>query len=78
MEEAGGVSTIAALSNRSSQSDSRWSSRSIRGDEDFDRLTEVYARGKKEFVFAGMRTKFDDADNVDLRGIGPAAERRPD
>ena len=36
----------------------------IRGDEDFDRLTEVYARGKKEFVFAGMRTKFDDADNV--------------
>jgi hypothetical protein len=36
----------------------------IRADEDFDRLTEVYARGKKEYVFAGMRTKFDDADNV--------------
>jgi len=35
----------------------------IRSDEDFDRLTEVYARGKKEFVFAGMRTKFDDEDN---------------
>lgn len=36
----------------------------IRSDEDFDRLTDVYARGKKEFVFAGMQTKFDDADNV--------------
>lgn len=36
----------------------------IRTDQDFDRLTEVYARGKKDFVFAGMRTKFDDADNM--------------
>jgi hypothetical protein len=36
----------------------------IRTDDDFDRLTEVYARGKKEFVFAGMRTKFDDDDNL--------------
>ena len=33
----------------------------IRADEDFDRLTEVYARGKREFVFAGMRPSFDDA-----------------
>ena len=49
----------------------------IRSDEDFDRLTGVYARGKKEFVFAGMRTKFDDADNptygalVQRRNAGP-------
>ena len=35
----------------------------IRADEDFDRLTEVYARGKKEFVFATMRSKFDDDAN---------------
>jgi hypothetical protein len=36
----------------------------IRSDEDFDRLTEVYARSKREFVFAGLRSKFDDADNL--------------
>jgi len=36
----------------------------VRSDDDWERLTEVYARGKKEFVFAGMRTKFDDADNL--------------
>jgi hypothetical protein len=36
----------------------------IRRDDDWERLKEVYARGKKEFVFAGMRTKFDDPDNL--------------
>jgi hypothetical protein len=35
----------------------------IRADEDFDRLTQVYAREKREFVFATMRSKFDEADN---------------
>lgn len=35
----------------------------VRSDEDFDRITEVYARGKKEFVFATMRSKFEDAAN---------------
>jgi hypothetical protein len=35
----------------------------IRGNEGWDRLTEMYARGKKEFVFAGMRSKFDNDDN---------------
>jgi hypothetical protein len=35
----------------------------IRADDDFDRLTQVYARGKKEFVFATMRSKFDDDAN---------------
>ncbi len=36
----------------------------IRSHEDFGRLTEVYAEGKKDFDFTGMRTKVDDADNV--------------
>ena len=35
----------------------------VRSDADFDRITEKYARGKRDFVFAAMRTKFDDADN---------------
>ena len=35
----------------------------IRSDADFDRITDQYARGKKDSVFAAMRTKFDDADN---------------
>jgi hypothetical protein len=49
----------------------------VRGDEDFDRHTEIYARGKKEFVFAGMRTKLDDTGNttygalVQRRNAGP-------
>jgi len=36
----------------------------IRTDEDWERLKEVYARGKKEFVFGAIRTKFDDDDNL--------------
>src|SRR5262245_22129344 len=35
----------------------------VRTNDDWDRLKEVYARGKKEFVFAGMRSKFDDDAN---------------
>lgn len=35
----------------------------IRCDEDFDRLTQGYAREKREFVFATMRSKFDDDAN---------------
>jgi hypothetical protein len=35
----------------------------IRADEDFNRLTEVYARQKKDPVFATVRLKFDDAEN---------------
>jgi hypothetical protein len=35
----------------------------IRADEDFDRLTQLYARAKREFVFATMRSKFDDTAN---------------
>ena len=35
----------------------------IRSDADFDRLTEQYARAKKDPVFATMRFRFDDAEN---------------
>jgi hypothetical protein len=35
----------------------------IRSDADFARITENYARGKKDFVFATMRFRFDDAEN---------------
>ena len=33
------------------------------GSADFARITNKYARGKKDFVFATMRFRFDDADN---------------
>jgi hypothetical protein len=61
--EAGGVAGIEAVESLVVQR-LQMVFEEIRADEDFDRLTEVYARGKKEYVFAGMRTKFDDADNV--------------
>jgi hypothetical protein len=61
--EAGGVTGIEALESLVAQR-LRMVFEEIRADEDFDRLTEVYARGKKEYVFAGMRTKFNAADNV--------------
>jgi hypothetical protein len=35
----------------------------VRSDADFDRITDKYARSKRDFVFAVMRTKFDDAEN---------------
>lgn len=60
--EAGGVSGIDALealvTNRL-----QMVFEEIRSDEDFDRLTQVYAREKREFVFATMRSKFDEANN---------------
>ena len=35
----------------------------IRSDADFARITDKYARAKKDLVFATMRMKFDDAEN---------------
>ncbi len=58
--EAGGVTSIDALESLVTCR-LQMVFEEIRADEDFDRITEVYARGKKEFVFAAMRTKFDDA-----------------
>jgi hypothetical protein len=63
VSEAGGVPSIDALESLVTQK-LQTTFEEIRSDDDWDRLTEVYARGKKEFVFAGMRTKFDDDDNL--------------
>lgn len=61
--EAGGVDDIDALESLVTNR-LQMTFEEIRTDEDWDRLTEIYARGKKEFVFAGMRSKFDDDDNL--------------
>jgi hypothetical protein len=62
VSEAGGVTGIDALEALVTRQ-IQMVFEEVRSDEDFDRLTDVYARGKKEFVFAGMRTKFDDDVN---------------
>ena len=61
--EAGGVAAIDGLESLVTQR-LQMVFEEVRDDEDFARLTEVYARGKKEFVFAGMRSRFDDDDNL--------------
>jgi hypothetical protein len=60
--EAGGVTTIGQLEALVTQRlqmifEEVWS------DGDFDRITEQYARAKKDPVFATMRLRFDDRDN---------------
>lgn len=35
----------------------------IRSEDDFDRLTDHYARQKGDYVFAGLRASFDDLEN---------------
>jgi len=60
--EAGGVPNIDALESLVTQK-LQMVFEEIRTDEDWERLKEVYARGKKEFVFGAIRTKFDDDDN---------------
>ncbi len=62
VREVGGVARIAdleALITRKLQMvfEEVWS------DEDFDRIKAKYATGKKDFVFASLRMRFDDADN---------------
>jgi len=44
----------------------------IQTDEDFDRLTDKYARGLGDYVFAGLRAKFDDPE---LPAFGVLIER---
>ena len=60
--EAGGVTGIDALEDLVTNRLQMFFEE-IRADEDFDRLTQVYAREKREFVFATMRSKFDEANN---------------
>ena len=74
--EAGGVPNIDALESLVTQK-LQMVVEEIRTDDDWERLKEVYARGKKEIVFAAMRTKFDDDHNltygalVERRNAGP-------
>jgi hypothetical protein len=77
VKEAGGVATIDALESLVA-SRLQMTFEEVRSDEDFDRLTEVYARGKKEFVFAGMRTKFDDADKLTYGALVQRRHARTD
>ena len=60
--EAGGVSTIGNLEALVTQR-LQMVFEEIRSDADFDRITDKYARAKKDPVFATMRMRFDDADN---------------
>lgn len=60
--EAGGVADIDALEALVTQR-LQIVFEEIRADEDFDRITEIYAHGKREFVFATMRSKFDEEAN---------------
>lgn len=54
----------------------------IRTDADFDRLTDQYARGKRDPVFATMRFRFDDGENptygalIQRRNVTPDAPDR--
>lgn len=77
VKEAGSVATIDALESLVA-SRLQMVFEEVSSDEDFDRLTEVYARGKKEFVFAGMRTKFDDADNLTYGALVQRRHARAD
>jgi hypothetical protein len=75
--EAGGVPNIDALESLVTKK-LQMVFEEIRIDVDWERLKEIYARGKKEIVFAAMRTKFDDDHNltygalVQRRNAGPA------
>lgn len=61
--EAGGVPNIDALESLVTQK-LQMVFEEIRTDDDWERIKEVYARGKKEFVFGAIRTKFDDDHNL--------------
>ena len=73
--EAGGVTGIDALESLVTRR-LQMVFEEVRSDEDFDRLKRGYARGKKEFVFATMRTKFDDDDNPTYGALVLRRERR--
>ena len=60
--EARGVTTIGQLEALVTQR-LQMVFEEIRSDADFDRITDQYARAKKDPVFATMRFRFDDAEN---------------
>lgn len=61
--EAGSITDIDALESLVTQR-LQMAFEEIRADEDWDRLTEVYARQKRDPVFATMRMRFDDEENL--------------
>lgn len=61
--EVGGVTDIEQLESLVTQR-LQMAFEEIRTEEDFERLTDEYARVKKQGVFGGLRSKFDDADNL--------------
>ena len=60
--EARGVTTIGQLEALVTQR-LQMVFEEIRSDADFARITDLYARAKKDPVFATMRFRFDDAEN---------------
>lgn len=61
--ESGGVKNIDALELLVTQK-LQMVFEEIRTEDDWERLKEVYARGKKEFVFGAIRTRFDDDQDL--------------
>lgn len=70
--EVGGVADIQILESLVTQR-LQMVFEEISSDEDFDRITDVYARAKKDPVFATMRHRFEDTDNLTY---GALVERR--
>jgi Family of unknown function (DUF6079) len=70
--EAGGLRGIEALESLVTER-LQLVFEEVRSDEDFDRLTQLYAREKKEFIFGAMRSKLDDTSNLTY---GALVERR--
>ena len=62
IEEAGGVRTVGHLESVVTAR-LQMVFEEVREDADFDRIKQVYAVGKRDFVFATMRHKFDDQVN---------------
>ena len=62
LAEAGGVTTIGQLEAVVTQR-LQMVFEEVRSDADFARITDQYARGKKDPVFASMRFQFDHSEN---------------
>lgn len=75
--DAGGVTNIDALEALVTRR-LQMVFEEVRTDEDFDRLTQVYAREKREFVFATMRSKFDDEANPTFGALVLRRNAAPD
>jgi hypothetical protein len=50
----------------------------IRDESDFDRIKQVYAVGKREFIFATMRMRFDDEANPTYGALVRRLKAAPD